>query len=50
MQKVFELLISAGDALREIHKKELIKSDFILLSCDFVANFNLQDAINFHKK
>ena len=39
-----------GDVLREIHSKELIEGDFVLMSIDTVTNMNLQEAMKFHSE
>ena len=40
-----------GDALRELHKKDVVKSDpFILMSGDIITNADLKPAIENHKK
>ncbi|KAI0220812.1 translation initiation factor eIF-2B epsilon subunit, GEF [Massospora cicadina] len=43
---VTQQLLSVGDALREVDAKSIIRSDFILISADTVANVKLQDATN----
>lgn len=41
---------SAGDALRELDKMNIVRSDpFILVSGDIVSNMNLKKAIDYHK-
>eukprot|EP01119_Soliformovum_irregulare_P008978 TRINITY_DN2207_c0_g1_i1.p1 TRINITY_DN2207_c0_g1~~TRINITY_DN2207_c0_g1_i1.p1 ORF type:complete len:698 (-),score=261.33 TRINITY_DN2207_c0_g1_i1:25-1848(-) len=40
---------SAGDALREIQGKEVIKNDFILISGDVLSNMDLRKVIVEHK-
>ncbi|TPX42539.1 hypothetical protein SeMB42_g05085 [Synchytrium endobioticum] len=42
-------LRSMGDALREVDRKGLVKSDFVLISGDVVSNMNLEKAITVHK-
>ncbi|KAK9509779.1 hypothetical protein O3M35_007016 [Rhynocoris fuscipes] len=41
---------SLGDALRDLDAKALIRSDFILLTGDIVANLKLLPALEHHKK
>lgn len=41
--------LSAGDALRAIDQKDIIKGDFVLLTADTVANFDLGPALSLHK-
>eukprot|EP01137_Pigoraptor_chileana_P005673 Opistho-2@49062 len=41
--------LSVGDALREIDQKQLIQSDFILVSGDLVSNMNLQHVLKAHR-
>lgn len=42
---------SAGDALREMDKLSIIRSDpFVLISGDVISNLNLKKAIAYHKK
>lgn len=40
---------NTGDALRELDAKQLIKSDFILVSGDIVTNMHLDRALEMHK-
>ena len=41
---------SAGDALRELDKMNIVRSDpFVLVSGDIVSNMNLKKAIDYHK-
>ena len=40
---------SAGEALRLIDQKDVIKSNFILVSGDVVANLNIQPALQQHR-
>ncbi|XP_069129392.1 translation initiation factor eIF2B subunit epsilon-like [Argopecten irradians] len=42
--------MSMGEALREIDAKSIIRSDFILVFGDVVANVKLQDIVEQHKK
>ncbi len=42
--------MSAGDALRELDTKQLISSDFILVSGDVVSNLNVDDVLKAHRK
>ncbi|OWF44225.1 translation initiation factor eIF-2B subunit epsilon-like [Mizuhopecten yessoensis] len=42
--------LSMGEALREIDAKSIIRSDFILVFGDVVANVKLQDIVEQHKK
>lgn len=42
--------LSAGEALRNLEQKDIIKSDFILVSGDTVANMNLAAAMAKHKE
>lgn len=41
---------SVGDALRDIDSQSLIRSDFVLVSGDLVANMDLMDVIQKHKE
>lgn len=41
---------SVGDALRSIDSLSLIKSDFVLVSGDLVANMELKEVIDLHKE
>lgn len=41
---------SVGDALRNIDSQALIKSDFVLVSGDLVANMELQEVVAQHKE
>jgi translation initiation factor eIF-2B subunit epsilon len=41
--------MSAGEALRLVDQKQIIKDDFILVSGDVVTNMNLQAALTAHK-
>lgn len=40
---------TAGEALREIDIKDIIKSDFVLVSGDVVSNMDLGAALEAHK-
>ncbi|BDA43794.1 Translation initiation factor eIF-2B subunit epsilon [Coccomyxa sp. Obi] len=40
---------SAGEALREIDVKDMIKSDFVLVSGDVVSNMDLGSAVHAHR-
>ena len=46
---VSEDCTSVGDALRSIDSLSLIKSDFVLVSGDLVANMELKEVIDLHK-
>ncbi|KAJ3071818.1 hypothetical protein HDU98_004751 [Podochytrium sp. JEL0797] len=46
---VSQQLASAGDALRDLDAKQLLKSDFILVSGDVVANMDLTKALDEHR-
>lgn len=46
---VSQELLSVGDALRDLDSKQLLQSDFILVSGDVVSNMNLELALNEHK-
>lgn len=41
--------ISMGDVLREIDGRSLVKSDFILVSGDVIANIKLDQILQEHK-
>ncbi|KAF3939250.1 hypothetical protein ABW19_dt0203510 [Dactylella cylindrospora] len=41
--------LSAGDVMRELDMKGLIKTDFVLVSSDIVSNISLQPIIEEHK-
>jgi translation initiation factor eIF-2B subunit epsilon len=41
---------SVGDALRNIDSQSLIRSDFVLVSGDLVANMELQEVVDQHKE
>lgn len=41
---------SVGDAIREVNSSNKVESDFVFLTCDEFANFDLHDAIQFHFK
>ena len=40
---------SVGDVLRELDAKQLISSDFILISGDVVSNIHLEKVLNAHR-
>lgn len=40
---------SAGEALREIDVKDIVTSDFVLVSGDVVSNMDLGAAVRAHK-
>jgi len=40
---------SAGEALREIDVKDIIKTDFVLVSADVVSNMDLGTAMRAHR-
>ena len=42
--------LSPGDVLRFVDQKDLIKNDFVLVTGDVVANFDLQAALASHKQ
>lgn len=42
--------LSPGEVLRFIDQKDLIKNDFILVTGDLVASFDLQTALASHKQ
>ena len=42
--------LSAGEALRLVDQKDLIKSDFVLVSGDVIANLDLKGIIAAHKQ
>ncbi|KAK3711933.1 hypothetical protein QZH41_009445 [Actinostola sp. cb2023] len=46
---IVEDCLSTGDALREIDRKSLIRSDFVLVSGDVVSNMKLEQVLNEHK-
>ncbi|XP_048578776.1 translation initiation factor eIF-2B subunit epsilon isoform X2 [Nematostella vectensis] len=46
---VVEDCLSTGDALREIDRKSLIRSDFVLVSGDVVSNMKLDKVLQEHK-
>ncbi|KAJ3068743.1 hypothetical protein HK102_007097, partial [Quaeritorhiza haematococci] len=46
---VSQELLSVGDALRELDGKQLLHSDFILVTGDIVSNVNLQKALAEHR-
>lgn len=41
---------STGDALRDLDAKQLIQSDFILMSADVVSNLNLSKVLEDHRQ
>lgn len=41
--------LSVGDALRDMDAKQLLKTDFILVTGDVISNMNLKAAIDAHK-
>eukprot|EP00501_MAST-03F_sp_TOSAG23-6_P002599 GSMAST32.ASY1.ANO1.2740.1 assembled CDS len=42
--------MSAGDALREVDRRQIVKSDpFVLVSGDVVSNINLRNVVEVHK-
>ena len=47
---VSQELRSMGDALRDLDSKQLISSDFILISGDVVSNIDLSDILEKHNK
>ena len=47
---VAEDCTSVGDALRNIDSRSLVKSDFVLVSGDLVANMELKEVIDRHKE
>lgn len=42
--------LSPGEVLRVVDQKDLIKNDFILVTGDLVASFDLQTALATHKQ
>jgi translation initiation factor eIF-2B subunit epsilon len=46
---VSQELNSVGDALRDLDAKQVLRSDFILVSGDVVSNMNLEKALEEHK-
>jgi len=42
--------LSAGEALRLMDQKDLIKSDFVLMGGDVISNLDLKSIISAHKK
>lgn len=42
--------LSPGDVLRFVDQKDLMKNDFVLVTGDVVANFDLQAALASHKQ
>ncbi|KAJ8325720.1 translation initiation factor eIF-2B epsilon subunit, GEF [Batrachochytrium dendrobatidis] len=47
---VSQELRSMGDALRDLDAKQVLQSDFVLVSADTVSNIDLIEAINEHKQ
>ncbi|XP_069685017.1 translation initiation factor eIF2B subunit epsilon [Periplaneta americana] len=47
---VSETCRSLGDAMRDLDAKAVIRSDFILVSGDMVANLNLLPILEYHRK
>ncbi|KNC98198.1 translation initiation factor eIF2B catalytic subunit epsilon [Spizellomyces punctatus DAOM BR117] len=47
---VSQELLSVGDALREIDSKQLLQSDFVLVSGDVVSNVDLSSTIQEHRR
>ena len=41
--------LSSGEALRIIDQRDVVKSDFVLVSGDIVANVDLQSLVQAHK-
>jgi NDP-sugar pyrophosphorylase family protein len=41
--------LSAGEALRALDQKDIIKGDFVLLSADTVSNLDLAPALTAHR-
>ena len=42
--------LSPGDALRFVDQKDLMKNDFVFVTGDVVASFDLQTALASHKQ
>lgn len=42
--------LSPGDALRFVDQKDLMKNDFVFVTGDVVASFDLQTAVASHKQ
>lgn len=40
--------INAGDALREMYAKGVLRNDFVLVSADVVATLSLKEVLNAH--
>lgn len=46
---VSEDSLSVGDALRDVDDKSLIRSDFVLVTGDVVANIKLKQIVEEHR-
>lgn len=42
--------VSAGDAIRELDAKQLIRTDFVLISGDVVSTIDIQKIVDEHKE
>lgn len=42
--------VSAGDAIRELDAKQLIRTDFVLISGDVVSTIDIQKIVDAHKE